>query len=308
METEPQWRNSYRITQRGALEKYLVPRFGSRHLGQLSKGELLGFRSDLCKLAGRLGATLSNRRVNAIMKPLRQILNEAAERYNFVSPFLHIKPLKTKRTEVIPFSLEEAQRILTSVRPDFRAYLTFRFFTGLRSGEVHGLKWKNADFERRLVLVRQSLVLGEDDDLKTDGSQRDVYTQRRKTCRVPCTSLPEPLACRHRELRKALPSFPRRALTSMTTCRSVAQASQRPATLVQVEVASAQAARQTRFLLGEMLRVFHPRALRTLKEDEMLERVEVEGGKLDDDPGRMVAGRNGEIRAVEVRARPHRQQ
>ncbi len=109
------------------------------------------------------------------MKPLRQILNEAAGRFNFTSPFIHIKPLKTKRTEVIPFSLEEAQRILAAVRPDFRAYLTFRFFTGLRSGEVHGLKWKNVNFERRLVFVRESLVLGEDDDLKTDGSQRDLY-------------------------------------------------------------------------------------------------------------------------------------
>jgi integrase len=174
-ECEPQWRQSYRITQRGGVDKYLVPRFGTQQVDQISKGQILAFRAELCKLDGRLGATLSHRRINAIMKPLRQILNEAAERYNFVSPFLYIKPLKTKRTEVIPFSLEQAQRILASVRTDFRPYLTFRFFTGLRSGEVHGLKWKNVDFERRLIFVRQSLVLGEDDDLKTDGSQRDVY-------------------------------------------------------------------------------------------------------------------------------------
>lgn len=174
-EMEVTWRRSYRVTQRGALDKYLVPRFGQQQTCQISKADVLAFRSDLCKLKGRKGETLSNRRINAIMKPLRQILNEAADRYSFASPFLHIKPLKTKRTEVIPFSLEEAQRILSTVRTDFRAYLAFRFFTGLRSGEVHGLKWKNVDFERRLVFVRESLVLGEDDDLKTDGSQRDVY-------------------------------------------------------------------------------------------------------------------------------------
>jgi integrase len=175
VETEVLWRRSYRITQRGALDKYLAPRFGQMPLGQITKADILAFRSGLTKLKGRKGETLSNRRTNAIMKPLRQIMNEAAQRFNFPSPFLHIKPLKTNRPDVMPFTLQEVQRILASVRTDFRAYLTFRFFTGLRSGEVHGLKWKNVDFEQRLIFVREALVLGADDDLKTDGSQRDVY-------------------------------------------------------------------------------------------------------------------------------------
>ena len=174
-ESEPQWRKSYRVTQRGALDKHLIPRFGLQPVHQISKADILAFRADLAKLEGRQDATLSNQRINAIMKPLRQILNEAAERYNFTSPFLHIKPLKTKRPAVLPFSLDEVQKILAVVRSDFREYLTFRFFTGMRSGEVHGLKWKNVDFERRLVFVRESFTMGEDDDLKTDGSQRDIY-------------------------------------------------------------------------------------------------------------------------------------
>jgi integrase len=49
-----------------------------------------------------------------------------------------------------------------------------RFFTGMRTGEVHGLKWKYIDFERRLILVRESIVLNEEDELKTDGSLRDI--------------------------------------------------------------------------------------------------------------------------------------
>jgi integrase len=173
-ETEVHWRRSYRVTQRGALDKYLVPRFGPMPLAQIAKADILAFRSNLSRLKGRQHETLSPRRINAIMKPLRQILNEAAERYNFASPFLHIKPLKTRRSDVAPFTVQEVQQILGAVRQDVRAYLTFRFFTGMRSGEVHGLKWKNVDFDRRLVFVREALVMGEDDDLKTDGSQRDI--------------------------------------------------------------------------------------------------------------------------------------
>ena len=42
------------------------------------------------------------------------------------------------------------------MRPDFRHYFTVRFFTGMRTGEVDGLKWKYVDFERRLILVRET--------------------------------------------------------------------------------------------------------------------------------------------------------
>ena len=44
----------------------------------------------------------------------------------------------------------------------------------MRTGEVHGLKWKYVDFERRLILMRETFVLGEDEYTKTDSSQRDI--------------------------------------------------------------------------------------------------------------------------------------
>lgn len=170
------WKRSYIITQRGVLDKYLLPHFGNQVVGSITKADVLAFRASLAKVPARsaAGAPLSNRRINAIMKPLRQILNEAADRYEFTSAFRHIKPLKIRRSDVMPFTLEEVNRILQTVRPDWRPYFIVRFFTGMRTGEVHGLKWRWVDFERRLILVRESIVLGEDDDLKTEGSMRDI--------------------------------------------------------------------------------------------------------------------------------------
>lgn len=174
-ETEVSWRRSYRITQRGAIDKYLLPQFADRPLGSISKADILEFRASLTRTPKRGTETaISSRRVNAIMKPLRQILNEAADRFGFNSPFRNIKPLKVKRSDVQPFSIEEVQTMLKTIRADYRPYLTVRFFTGMRTGEVHGLKWKYIDFERRLILVRESIVLKEDEDLKTEGSMRDI--------------------------------------------------------------------------------------------------------------------------------------
>ena len=174
-EAEVSWRRSYVITQRGALDKYLIPFFGEMEVGQITKADVLAFRASLAKVPARKSeSTLSNRRVNSVMKPLRQILNEAADRLEFTSAFRNIKPLKVRRSDVMPFTLDEVQRILTTARPDYRNYFVVRFFTGMRTGEVHGLKWKYIDFERRLILVRESIVLNEEDDLKTDGSMRDI--------------------------------------------------------------------------------------------------------------------------------------
>ena len=174
-ETEVTWRRSYKITQRGALDKYILPYFGQKQLGMVTKADVLAFRAELSKLKGRgKNVTMTARRINAVMKPLRQILNEAADRYNFNSQFRNIKPLRMKRSEVMPFTMEEVQSLITTVREDFQNYLKTRFFTAMRTGEVNGLKWKYVDFERRLIYVRESIVLGEEDELKTDGSMRDI--------------------------------------------------------------------------------------------------------------------------------------
>lgn len=175
IENEVSWRRSYIITQRGALDKYILPWFGDLTISHITKADVLAFRASLAKMPARKSeSTLSNRRVNAVMKPLRQILNEAGDRFEFNSAFKNIKPLKIKRSDVQPFTMSEVQSILTTVRADFKNYFVVRFFTGMRTGEVHGLKWKYIDFERRLILVREAIVLGEEDELKTDGSQRDI--------------------------------------------------------------------------------------------------------------------------------------
>jgi integrase len=174
-ESEVSWRRSYRVTQRGSIDQYLIPYFGEKEVGQITKADVLAFRATLAKVTTRKSqSTLSNRRINSVMKPLRQILNEAADRFEFTSAFRNIKPLKMKRSDVMPFTLDEVQQILTTVRADYRQYFTVRFFTGMRTGEAHGLKWKYIDFERRLILVREAIVLKEEDELKTDGSVRDI--------------------------------------------------------------------------------------------------------------------------------------
>lgn len=174
-ENQIRWRKSYRKTVRDIIDRHLAPAFADKVVGRITRAEILKFRSTLAKVPGRKNKDgLSAARINYIMKILGQIMTEAADRHQFNNPYRDIKPLKLQKVDVEPFSLGEVQRILDAVRPDFKDYFLVRFFTGMRTGEIDGLKWEYVDFERRQILVRETIVAGEEEYTKTDGSQREI--------------------------------------------------------------------------------------------------------------------------------------
>ena len=173
-EHQIEWRRSHIKVLNSTLNGHLLPAFGDKPIGAITKSDVLGFRAKLAEKPGRTGEKLSAKRINNILAVMRQVMADAADTHRFISPFATVKPLKTRKADVRPFTLEEVDRILKTVRMDWRDYLQVRFLTGMRTGEVNGLKWKYVDFERRLILVRETFVLGEDEYTKTDSSQRDI--------------------------------------------------------------------------------------------------------------------------------------
>ena len=169
------WRHSHRETIRGDLDRRLIPAFGDRPLDSITKAEVLAFRAELAGTAnGAERKALAAATINRILVPLRSILNEAADRHGFPSPMSGVKTLRVPRSKVEPFTLEEVRLFLGAVRKDFRPYYTVRFFTGMRTGEVDGLKWKYVDFERRQILIRETYVMGREGYTKNDHSQREI--------------------------------------------------------------------------------------------------------------------------------------
>ena len=174
-EHEIEWRRSHIRSLRSTLDGRLIPHFGQKVVSSITKSDILAYRATLAKVKGRGDKEgLSPKRINEIIGTLCQIIDEAADRFEFTTPTTNIKRLRVRKVDVDPFSLQDVQSILATVRADYRNYFTVRFFTGMRTGEVHGLKWRYVDFERRLIRVRETVVLGEDEYTKTDGSQRDI--------------------------------------------------------------------------------------------------------------------------------------
>ncbi|WP_286272812.1 site-specific integrase [Thalassotalea hakodatensis] len=169
------WRPSHLKNMKSMKNKYYLPTFKGKKIDSITRADLLKFRTSLAKEPGRNGRlTLSNNRINKIMDPLRRVFEEAADRHDFNTPFIRIKPLKIEKTDVNPFSLEEVNKIIANVREDYSRYYLIRFLTGMRTGEIDGLKWKYVDFNNRMIKVRETIVAGECDYTKNDFSQREI--------------------------------------------------------------------------------------------------------------------------------------
>lgn len=174
-ENESLWKRSNIRTKRDILEKWLIPQFGKRVISSITKQDLLEFRSVLAKAPGKKpGTTMSASRINHVMTSVKQVLDEAADRFNFTTPYQNIKRMRIKKTDVTPFTIEEVEMIIKYCREDFRNYFTVKFFTGMRPGEIHGLKWKYVDFDKRLITIRETIVDDYEETPKTADSNRDI--------------------------------------------------------------------------------------------------------------------------------------
>ena len=174
-EAKVAWRATYQRTVRDILDNHLCKALGEVQVSDITRAQLLAFRAMVASKKGRRkDATLSPARVNTVMLITKQILEEAADRYDFTCTFVRIKALKVPKSDVKPFTMEEVKRILDNVRADYKTYFLTRFFTGMRTGEVDGLKWKYVDFEDRQILIRETIVRGEEEYTKNDASQREI--------------------------------------------------------------------------------------------------------------------------------------
>jgi len=174
-ESKIQWRGSHTKNVDSILNSSLKPIFKDKHVSEITKPDILKARNKMAKRPGRgPSGVMSAKSINNHMNILRMLMTEASDRYDFTNPYRNIKPLRLQRVHIEPFSLSEVETILHTVREDYRNYYLVRFYTGMRTGEIDGLKWEYVDFERREILVRETLIAGETEYTKTDGSQREI--------------------------------------------------------------------------------------------------------------------------------------
>lgn len=92
------------------------------------------------------------------------------------NPAAKVKRAKWQKPLPDPFTLEEARAIIADMRKHYPGhvanYVTFDFFTGMRTSESVGLRWPAVDWRRKTATVHEALVRGErKKNTKTDRSR-----------------------------------------------------------------------------------------------------------------------------------------
>ncbi|MCG9962550.1 tyrosine-type recombinase/integrase [Shewanella cutis] len=169
------WKNSYRNTMQNVLDKYLIPQFGNTLMNEITLSQIDFYRQQLMQMVKADNTRqLSNRRINNLLWPIVSMVSLAAEEYKFEYPLRRYRSLKEEKAESHPMTIKEVKLFLSHVPHEWKDYFIIRFWTGMRSCEIHGLEWQHVDFDHRLIRIRQNWVNGEVCDVKTPKSRRDL--------------------------------------------------------------------------------------------------------------------------------------
>lgn len=143
--------SSYR--RYGDYVHHLIPGIGRHTLAKLAPQHLQAFYTK--KLAEGLSPTT----VHAIHAMLHRALEDALQ-MGLVSRNVSemLKPPKRAHREMMPLSVIEVRRFLDAVAGDrFEALYVLALSTGMREGELLGLRWQDVDVARRIVQVRMNV-------------------------------------------------------------------------------------------------------------------------------------------------------
>jgi len=149
-----------------AMREHLTPQFGHLSLTELKAPDIRNWIASL---------TISNKRINNILVPLRAIFGEALEDELILkNPLTSIKNLKVVTREPNPFNEQEIEAILNVLEGDDKNLIQFAFETGLRTSELIGLQWQDIDFDKKRLYVRRAIVRGQTKEPKTKRGVRTV--------------------------------------------------------------------------------------------------------------------------------------
>ncbi len=160
------------LTQRNyerVYDLHIKPHFGKKRLDTIKASQLAQWQNNLLK-------ERSSKTVKSIRTVFQTILEDAmCDEIIRNNPFKRVKsPKLEEMRDKKPFSQEEMFRIIDATPKAMQCFFAIGFFTGMRTGEIIGLKWEDVDWDERIIQVRRSRRQGLETKPKTKNSIRDV--------------------------------------------------------------------------------------------------------------------------------------
>lgn len=147
------------------IEKHILPMFGRMRLRDIKTYHVQDFIMRLNSISRNDGKPghISPATIKRYTSVLRSMLSMAYKMYYMDDDVGLSRRLTFPREqyqEIDVFTVEEVKAIIEASQSEpinIRLLIEFALFTGMRRGEIVGLKWSDIDFEKQQLMVKRSI-------------------------------------------------------------------------------------------------------------------------------------------------------
>lgn len=166
----PTLRYSTARNYRHVIRRHLIPFFGSMKLPEIGPAEVQMFLAEKSK-------RFAPWTVHQLRSVLSKILG-TAQRWGYLetnpASMAQVPALVNKR-ERLTLTPQQVRSLLAELREPYQTMVLLAVLSGLRRGEIFGLRWKYVDFVERSITVAECSYEGHATPPKTRASRRKVF-------------------------------------------------------------------------------------------------------------------------------------
>ena len=166
------------VSYRGYIENHLAPAFPTLKLKDLTTKLLQDFYNYKQNTQGLSPKTILN-----LHRCLHKAMNQAVlEHYIDFNPCDAVSLPRNEKPQVEILTREEQQKLIyTSYKYRYGVFIRLTLATGIRLGELLGLRWEDVDFGKRMLSIRRTLNRLPKVDYNGVGNSTEIVIQEPKT-------------------------------------------------------------------------------------------------------------------------------
>lgn len=137
----------------------ILPFFSDMVLSEITPLNVRQWQNELLNYRDENNKPYSQTYLKSIQNQLSAIFNYAVRYYNLKeNPCLKAGPLGKKHADkMLIWTMEEFQQFIRAEeKPDLYTAFTILYFTGMRSGELLALTWKDIDLENNMIRINKT--------------------------------------------------------------------------------------------------------------------------------------------------------
>lgn len=166
---EPDVRPKTLASYKGHINNHILPYFGNRKLKSITTSDIETFKSFLFGL--NIKPTTMAKALIVVKMALKTAVIWG---YIARNPAEYVKRPRSDKYEPLFLTPDQLKHLVKSTPEKHKALIATACFTGMRQGELLGLKWDDVDFVSRRLFVQRTLQQGKFYNPKAYASRRSI--------------------------------------------------------------------------------------------------------------------------------------